>query len=242
MGGGVGPGAAGTARPAAQPATASTPAPPSPRMAEKCRAEQRSAFRRPLVAGTAPLHPGNLRTIRRHPPSATQCSARPHRQARIFWPLMNPDERRCRRDRLRHRASRPLQNSYPRSSASIRGKIRLPSAPTRQASQTTRARAAGPCAPAIRPSRGAPTPAPTAPFKPFRTDPLNREPTAQPGRTARFKPSRIDPLNREPGAFSSPAPRPMHRVHEPAQIRASTRRAAHAESAPQARIFAADER
>jgi len=37
----------------------------------------------------------------------------------------------------------------------------------------------------------------TAPFKPFRIDPLNREPTAKPGSIAPFKPSRIDPLNRE---------------------------------------------
>ena len=52
--------------------------------------------------------------------------------------------------------------------------------------------------PAIRPSQGAPTPASTTPFKPFRTDPLNREPTAKPGPTVPFKPSRTDPLNREP--------------------------------------------
>jgi hypothetical protein len=36
---------------------------------------------------------------------------------------------------------------------------------------------------------------PTAPFQPFRTDPLNREPTAKPGATAPFKPFRTDPLN-----------------------------------------------
>jgi hypothetical protein len=38
------------------------------------------------------------------------------------------------------------------------------------------------------------------PFKPFRTDPLNREPTAKPGSTALFTPFRTDPLNREPRA------------------------------------------
>ena len=43
-------------------------------------------------------------------------------------------------------------------------------------------------------------PGPTVPFKPFRTDPLNREPTARPGSTAPFKPFRTDPLNREPTA------------------------------------------
>ena len=62
------------------------------------------------------------------------------------------------------------------------------------------ARAAGLRAPANRPPREAPTPGRTAPFKPFRTDPLNREPTAKPGSTAPFKPFRTDPLNREPRA------------------------------------------
>jgi hypothetical protein len=60
------------------------------------------------------------------------------------------------------------------------------------------AHAAGLRAPANRPPRGAPTPGPTAPFKPSRTDPLNREPTAKPGSTVPFKPFRTDPLNREP--------------------------------------------
>src|SRR5580693_5040709 len=60
--------------------------------------------------------------------------------------------------------------------------------------------AAGLRAPANRPPQGAPTPGPTARFKPSRTDPLNREPTATPSTTAPFKPSGIDPLNREPTA------------------------------------------
>jgi hypothetical protein len=59
------------------------------------------------------------------------------------------------------------------------------------------ARAAGLRTPASRPPQGAPTPRPTAPFKPFRTDPLNREPAPKPGSIAPFKPSRTDPLNRE---------------------------------------------
>jgi hypothetical protein len=84
--------------------------------------------------------------------------------------------------------------------------------------------AAGLRAPANRPPRRAPTPGPTArfkpsradpltgepmaksataPFKPFRIDPLNREPTAKPGSTTPFKPSRTDPLNREPTAKSA---------------------------------------
>ena len=75
------------------------------------------------------------------------------------------------------------------------------------------ARAAGLRAPAIRPSQRAPTHGPVAPFKPFR----------------------IDPLNREPGAVPDPDPQPVHRFHETAQIRKSTRCAANAEPAPQAR-------
>jgi hypothetical protein len=85
------------------------------------------------------------------------------------------------------------------------------------------------------PPQGAPTPSPTAPFKPSRTDPLNREPTAKSNSSAPFKPFRLDPLNREPGAFPYPEPRPVHRLHEPTHIRESTRRAAHKEPAPQAR-------
>ncbi|HET6235756.1 MAG TPA: hypothetical protein VFE41_12470 [Acetobacteraceae bacterium] len=106
------------------------------------------------------------------------------------------------------------------------------------------------------PLQGAPTPGPTAPFepsridplnrgptaksatvpfKPSRIDPLNREPMAKTGATVRFKPSRIDPLNREPDAVPDPEPRPVHRLHEPAHIRESMRRDAHAEPAPQER-------
>jgi hypothetical protein len=95
---------------------------------------------------------------------------------------------------------------------------------------------------AHRPPQGAPTSGPTVRFKPSRIDPLNREPTAKPGPTMPFKPSCIGPLNREPGAFPDPEPRPVHRLHEPAHIRESTRRAAHTGPAPQAEIFATDER
>src|SRR5580658_7327533 len=104
--------------------------------------------------------------------------------------LSAADERRCRRDRLRQQASQPLQIFYPRPSAFICGKLVLPSPPTRQASHTTRARP-------IRPSPGAPTPGPAAPFKPSRTDPLNREPVAKPAPTVPFKPSRTDPYTCE---------------------------------------------
>jgi hypothetical protein len=47
-------------------------------------------------------------------------------------------------------------------------------------------------------------PAQTAPFKPSRIDPMNREPAAKPGSTAPFKPFRIDPMNREPTAKPAP--------------------------------------
>jgi hypothetical protein len=51
-----------------------------------------------------------------------------------------------------------------------------------------------------RPPQGVQTPGLVAPSKPFRTDPLNREPTAKPVPTVPFKPSRTDPMNREPAA------------------------------------------
>jgi hypothetical protein len=81
---------------------------------------------------------------------------------------------------------------------------------------------------------------PTAPSDPvaFLSAPsANRPPQGAPapGSTAPFKPFRIDPLNREPGALPDPELRPVHRFHDPAHIRESTRRAAHAEPAPQAR-------
>ena len=49
---------------------------------------------------------------------------------------------------------------------------------------------------ANRPPQGAPTPGPTAPFKPSRIDPMDREPAAK-SATAPFKPFRIDPMDRE---------------------------------------------
>jgi hypothetical protein len=57
---------------------------------------------------------------------------------------------------------------------------------------------------ANRPPQRAPTPGSTVPFKPFRTDLLNREPMAKSGSTTPFKPFRTDPLNREPAAKSAP--------------------------------------
>ena len=140
---------------------------------------------------------------------------------------MNADERRCRRDRRCHQANHPATPKF--LSAFIRVHPRQnPFAfgcnPAGLAHHPRPRRRTAP--PAIRPSQGAPTlaptapfkpsridplnrepaakPTPTAPFKPFRTDPLNREPTANPAPTARFKPSRIDPMNREPTAQPGP--------------------------------------
>jgi hypothetical protein len=122
-----------------------------------------------------------------------------------------------------------------------RGQLFWPSAPASQASHTPRARAAGPRAPAIRPSQGAPTPGPVAPFKPFRTDPLNREPAPKPAAPAPFKPFRTDPLNREPAVPPNPtyftptraaavpqhdmahAPRCIRPTHPPTLVQAPTR-------------------
>jgi hypothetical protein len=165
----------------------------------------------------APRHlaPRRMRATRRRTPSRNAARRPAAPASKNFQPRMKADERRCRRDRLLHQAGQPLQFSYPRSSAFIRGKIILPSPPTRPPSHTSRARATGPRAP--RHPQGAPTRGPTASFKPFRTDPLNREPTAKPA-TSPYKPFRTDPLNREPMAkpgstalparAQDPAPRP----------------------------------
>jgi hypothetical protein len=142
-----------------------------------------------------------MRATRRRTPSRNAARRPAAPASKNFQPRMKADERRCRRDRLLHQAGQPLQFSYPRSSAFIRGKIILPSPPTRPPSHTSRARATGPRAP--RHPQGAPTRGPTASFKPFRTDPLNREPTAKPATTP-YKPFRTDPLNREPTAKPGP--------------------------------------
>jgi len=89
------------------------------------------------------------------------------------------------------------------------------------------AQSAGLRAPAKRFLQGAPTPGLTAPFKPFRADPLNREPTAKPT-TAPFKPFRTDPLNREPTAKPVTAPFKPFRIdplnREPTAKTAATAR------------------
>jgi hypothetical protein len=112
------------------------------------------------------------------------------------------------------------------------------------------ARVTGLRAPANRPPQAAPTPGATAPFKPSRIDPLNREPAAKPGSTVPFEPSRIDPLNREPGVFPDPGLR-RGRLPTRDQDVASmlTPVAADSSDAPHTRsqrrrqeIFAADER
>jgi hypothetical protein len=92
----------------------------------------------------------------------------------------------------------------------------VPIAPCAGASHPERelgARAAGPRAPAIRPSQGAPTAGPVAPFKPSRIDPLNREPATKPVPTEPFKPFRTDPYTCEPTAKpSASAPMTQHRT------------------------------
>jgi hypothetical protein len=109
----------------------------------------------------------------------------------------------------------------------------LPAEPERELAARLRVRANSP-------SPDPASPESTVPFESSRTDPLNREPKAN-SATAPFKPSRIDPLNREPGTFSDPGPRPVHRVHEPAQS-ANPRHAPHTPSQRRRQeIFAADE-
>ena len=136
-------------------------------------------------------------------------------------------------------AARPTQPA-PRAPAADRQTRTAPPAPIvpyAGASLLERelaARAAGLRTQTNRSPQGTPKPAPTAPLKPFRTDPLirepaaksaialfkpfridplNREPTAKPGSNAPFKPFRTDPLNREPTAKpGATAPRVAARI------------------------------
>jgi hypothetical protein len=250
LGGGVGPGLAPTARPDGQPDPAPAPAPPLPRRAEKRSVFRRLPRRRNQRASSTPPAAATPRgtSVRHSLADPTPAPPRP-KQARP-----NADARRsegCTRmpgeppsacipsDPRAFAFPLPVAPASPAPPQSHlmlpRGQLFLPSAPTRHASHTTRA-------PAVRPPQGAPTLGPPVPFKPFRIDPLNREPTAEPAPTAPFKPSRTDPLNREPGAI--PDPRPVHRIHEPAHIRESTRCAAlHTRSQRRRQgIFAADAR
>ena len=106
---------------------------------------------------------------------------------------------------------RPAPHTAPRVAASNVSSAAVTASLAR--ARPPRGASPGPTAP-FKPSRTdalnrepAATPGATAPFKPSRTDPLNREPTATPGATAPFKPSRTDPLNREPTAkLGSTAP------------------------------------
>jgi hypothetical protein len=103
------------------------------------------------------------------------------------------------------------------------------------------AHTAGLRAAASRPPQRALTPDATAPFKPSRVDPLNREPTAKPA-TAPFKPFRLDPMNREPGAFPDPATNQYIATMNPL-ISANPRDAPHTRSRHyRQEIFATDER
>jgi hypothetical protein len=116
-----------------------------------------------------------------------------------------------RQVRAARTAARPTQPA-PRSPAAdrqTRTAPPVPIVPYTGASLLERelaARTAGLRTQANRPPQASPTPAPTASFKPFRTDPLNREPTTKPA-TAPFKPFRTDPLNRE-----QPAAPPLTRL------------------------------
>jgi hypothetical protein len=127
-------------------------------------------------------------------------------------------------------AERAASLPLPPATAKLRGDLNLRLAPAPPpvpiASHTGEspparelaADAAGLRAPTYCPPQGAPTPGPTAPFKPSGIDPLNREPEAKLGPTVQFRPSRTDPSNREPTAKTG-----VTALFKPSQIDLSNR-------------------
>ena len=144
---------------------------------------------------------GHARAPRAHAPTQlTPPSPRPSRAHRQHHPAARPGHANSPPQRLRpEHKKRPARKNARHAATVLR-----PTAPTRQAIHTTRTRAAGPRTFTISSPQRAPTPTPTTPFKPFRTDPLNREPATQPAPTApQFA---ISPrFRRQPIAASTPA-------------------------------------
>jgi hypothetical protein len=146
-------------------------------------------------------------------------------------------------DRMRHRAVAAALAPWKQAIAAARAAERAAGLRAPDASTQT-ARFENPrIYPMIPETPPADTSAQTAPFKPSRIDPMDREPAAKPAPTTPFKPSRIDPMDREPGAFPDPDPQPVHRFHATAHLleRHAMRRTREASAAGK-KFFAADER
>ena len=126
-----------------------------------------------------------------------------HRAARAAWIAARPTQRAARAPAADGQTRAPHPNASPWPPAPPPVPI-MPYAGDNHRERELASHAAGLRAPANRPPQGASTPGSTAPIKPFRIDPLNREQTAKPATTAPFKPFRTDPLNREPTAQPGP--------------------------------------
>jgi hypothetical protein len=116
----------------------------------------------------------------------------PQPASKNFLPQMNADERGCRLVRKCQPTRQPPAPRFLSAFICVHPRQNCLAFGDNAAGLPRRHRQRTP--------QGAPTPAPTAHFKPFRTDPLNREPAAKPAPTVPFKRSGTDPLNREPAA------------------------------------------
>jgi hypothetical protein len=196
--------------------------PPLPRNPPACPTR-----RAPATCAATPTR-GRARPARRPGPTAftRRCQRRP-------WHRGNAAMRQCGQGAgsiaSKQRLNPEAHRSPSKTCCASRGAPALnPCLHACQPDQNARLAASAPRLPirANPPSPADASPNPAVPFKPFRIDPLNREPAtavasprippANRAPAAPFKPSRTDPLNREPGAFPDPDPRPVHRLHEPA--------------------------
>ena len=176
-----------------------------------------------LTAARFRTAPRGSATPKPHGPAAERLAARAEKAAMAPWRqaiaaaqaakrAVRAAKREAKREakatrrqaRAARTAARPIQPA-PRAPAADRQTRTAPPAPivpyigASLLERELAARAAGLRTQTNRSPQGTPKPAPTAPLKPFRTDPLIREPAAK-SATAPFKPFRIDPLNREPTA------------------------------------------
>jgi hypothetical protein len=191
-----------------------------------------NSLNRSIPARVAPhAHP-----VHRHPPDAIREITPP---TRLGVCVRQTSAAAARRGRATASAGRPGGASAQNPESTFSRIIPMnpePAAPPTPNPESTFSRitprtlelAAPPATPRLRPTLM------VVPWN-ARLPPAPPEPAAKPGPTAQFKPFRTDPLNREAGAFPDLERRPSHRLREPARIREPTRRAAHAEPAPQGR-------
>ncbi len=184
------------ARPRTAPRGSATPKPHGPaaeRLAARAEKAAMAPWRQAIAAARAAKRA--VRAATRETKRQAKAARRQARAARTAARPTQPAPRAPAADR-QTRAAHSNAPPVPPNALPI---LMVPYTSNSLLHRELAARAAGLRTQANRSPQGAPTPGPTAPFKPFRTDPMNREPVAK-SATTPFKPFRIDPLNREPTA------------------------------------------